>query len=201
MIDFFLLLDQPRQPWVVEERLHAAFLERSRQCHPDRFHEADPLEKREAHDRYVELNSAYHQLKEHRSRLLHLIQLETGNTPADVQEIPHDTTDLFMQVGQACREADQFLKAHANAASSILKAQRLIQARPVLARCQTILQSLEAWQGKLVEVLQQHNESWLASDSNHGKLLSDLEQLSRLLSYQDRWTRQIKERMFLLTSP
>jgi len=201
MTDSFRLLSLPRRPWLDPELLQNTFLERSRLCHPDRVHEAGETERKDAHDRYVALNAAFQQLREPRTRLLHLIELERGHPPADVQEIPHETTDLFMKVGQVSREVDQFLKAHAGHTSAILKAQRLLQAQPLVARLQEVQSILNDWEQHLVEDLKRVDASWDTPPENPDLRLRDLEQLYRLLSYQDRWARQLRERMFLLSTP
>jgi hypothetical protein len=41
-------------------------------------------------------------------RLLHLLELELGSRPRDVQRIPSGTMDLFVEVGQVCHEVDRF---------------------------------------------------------------------------------------------
>src|SRR5580765_7856135 len=109
MTDYFALLGVPRRPWVDEEALKARFLELSAGAHPDRVHEAGADEKQRANARFAEVNAAYTCLREPKSRLAHLFELETGGRPKEVEQILPGTMELFMEVGQLCRQVDAFL--------------------------------------------------------------------------------------------
>ena len=78
-MDYFALLNEPRRPWLDEELLKAKFLELSSEVHPDRIHGAPEGEKQRANQRFADLNSAYHCLREPKTRLqrqLRLVALE-----------------------------------------------------------------------------------------------------------------------------
>src|SRR5260221_13341315 len=109
MKDYFALLTEPRRPWLDLEQLKAEFLALSAEAHPDRVHQASDAEKGSANQRFAELNAAYNCLREAKSRLQHLLELELGSRPKEVQEIAPETMDLFMEVGQLCREVDRFI--------------------------------------------------------------------------------------------
>src|SRR3954453_19129204 len=119
MTDYFQLLQEPRRPWLDTDVLKTRFLERSSAVHPDRDHNASEAEKQAANARYTELNSAYQALREPKERLLHLLTLETGAKPREVQAILPGAMDLFLEVAGKCREADAFL-AEKNRATSPL---------------------------------------------------------------------------------
>ena len=112
-MDNFALLGQPRQPWLDPDSLKAAFLEISARRIPTAFQRRPRAEQAAATGRYAELNAAYNCLREPKQRLLHLLELESGAPPANVQDIPPGTMDLFMEIGQVCREADGILAAKA----------------------------------------------------------------------------------------
>ena len=69
------------------------------------------------------LNAAYHCLAEPKSRLLHLLELELGAKPKDIQPIPATLADLFAEVANTCRKADGFLDEKNNATSPLLQVQ------------------------------------------------------------------------------
>src|SRR5580692_3518031 len=123
VMDNFALFGQPRLPWLDPVALKAAFLEQSARLHPDRVHAASAEEKAAATGCFAELNAAYNCLREPKERLLHLLELESGAPPANVQSVPADTVDLLMETGQVCRQTDQFLAAKSRAASPLLQAQ------------------------------------------------------------------------------
>ena len=119
MTDFFVLLDEPRRPWLEPTSLKAKFLARSAQVHPDHIHNASELAKATAVRRYAELNAAFNCLRDPRERLAHLLQLELGAKPPDLQQMPDDLVEMFMLVAQLCRQADAFLTEKARATSAI----------------------------------------------------------------------------------
>src|SRR5438034_1253303 len=105
MIDYFALLTEPRRPWIDPDSLKQKFLVLSSDVHPDRVHNASEAEKCLAQERYTNLNTAYNCLREPKSRLQHLLELELGAKPANLQSIPPDLMDVFLEVSQACRGA------------------------------------------------------------------------------------------------
>src|SRR5688572_1414187 len=109
MTDYFAVLDEPRRAWLDPEALKAKFLSLSATVHPDRVHGQSDAERKAAQDRYTQFNAAYQCLRDTKSRLQHLLELERGGKLQDVQQIPPETMDLFFQVGKLCREADDFL--------------------------------------------------------------------------------------------
>jgi len=49
--------------------------------------------------------------------MLHLLELETGARPKEVQRIPPGTMDLFVEIGTICRDVDGFLVERGKAIS------------------------------------------------------------------------------------
>src|ERR1039458_7617080 len=117
MTDFFALLNEPRRPWLDADLLKQKFLALSANAHPDRIHSASESDKVDATKRFTELNTAYSCLAEPKLRLLHLLELELGAKPKDIQQIPTALADLFAEVATSCRSADGFLVEKTKATS------------------------------------------------------------------------------------
>lgn len=200
-MDAFALLNEPRRPWVDVDALKVRFLETSSATHPDRFHGAPEPERLAATARYSELNTAHGILREPKDRLLHLLELETGGKPRDIQRIPPGTMDLFIEVGQGCREADEFLKAKSEATSPMLKLSRMREAMGWIDRFQQLQGRVNAQRERLMATLRELNAAWESapplgsSDRSAALPLEALEQTYRSFSYVDRWTGQLQERL------
>ncbi len=198
-MDYFALLEQPRRPWLDPGVLKEKFLAASATAHPDRAHGGDATQRQAAQQNYTELNAAYNCLREPKDRLRHLIELERGHKPSDLQRIPPDLMETFMQVGQLCREADGFLKDKANVTSPLLRV-RLFEAgqewtEKLMGRQREIVQRQET----LLQELQRLDQRWIASGQDRETLLAALEELYRLLSYFARWQAQLQDRIVQLS--
>src|SRR5438128_12515999 len=99
MIDYFALFNEPRRPWLDGELLKAKFLQLSAEVHPDRVHGASAADKQRAHERSAELNAAYNCLREPKSRLQHLLELETGARPKQEEKYPPVNWYLLLKSG------------------------------------------------------------------------------------------------------
>lgn len=204
MTDYFALLDEPRRPWPDLDALKARFLRLSSEAHPDRFHAAPADERAAAGQRYAELNAAYQCLNDPRERLLHLLTLERGAKPRDVQRIPPGTMDLFVEIGQTCRDADAFLAERSKVTSPMLKAQMFQRGLEWVDRLNALQQKVNAKREELDAELKRLNAAWDAAppvgspDRAAALPLDRLEQLYRATSYVTRWTEQIQERLVQL---
>ena len=200
MTDAFALLDEPRRPWLDAEALKQKVLPLSSAVHPDRFHSAAESERQRATARYAELNAAYNILREPKERLLHLIELEAGAKPNDVQRIPPGTMDLFVEVGQLCRDVDSFIVERARVTSPLLKVQMFERGMEWTDKLQALQQRINAKRDELSTELQQMNAVWdsapaVGSPERAAALpLERLEQIYRVFSYVARWSEQIQER-------
>ena len=204
MNDAFTVLSEPRRPWVDVDRLKARFREISSPLHPDRFQSASSEEQASANARFTELNSAYNQLREARERLPLLIELESGAPPRDIQRIPPGTMDLFVEVGQACRDCDAFLPRLTAATSPMLKLQVMREGLEWADRLQVLQGKVRSKQEELETQLRQMNPVWeqapdIGTPGRAATLpLERLEQIYRGLSYVARWTEQLQERIVQL---
>ncbi len=192
MTDYFALLDEPRRPWLDAEKLKQKFLALSADAHPDRVHSETALEKKSANDRYTQLNAAYQCLSSPRDRVRHLLELELGRKPDDLDRVPDELMDSFMVVAQVLREADKFLGEKEKAVSPMLQVRLFERAQTFVERLGEIDRSVAASRGKMICELQALNDSETLP-------LQRLEDIYRLLGYYDRWLRQIQERRVRLS--
>jgi DnaJ-domain-containing protein 1 len=198
--DYFALLNEPRRPWIEPETLKAKFLKLAAEAHPDKQRSSNEAEKNSANRRYAELNSAYHCLAGPKSRLLHLLELELGAKPKDVQEIPPVLADLFAEVATTCRDADTFLAEKGNATSPLLQVQLFERAQEWIERLNLLQKKLSALREKLTDELKLLDSIWTNADAATRKeLLYQLEELYRLFGYFNRWNSQIQERAVWLS--
>ncbi|MBO7524795.1 MAG: hypothetical protein J6T79_04740 [Verrucomicrobia bacterium] len=194
-MDYFALLDEPRKPWIDTGLLKDKFMEMSARYHPDKFPQATPEERERISARYAELNAAYQCLSHTRDRLLHLIELETGKPPSDVQRIPPGTSNLFMQIGQTCAQAAAFLEKQPQTDSPILKAKRFVEQMEWTDKLTDFQNQLQEISDKLEEELKRMN-----TDMENGAPLplERLEEIYRSTIYINRWTDQIREKIVQL---
>jgi curved DNA-binding protein CbpA len=206
MTDAFALLTESRRPWLDAEALKQKFLPLSSAVHPDRTHNAPEAEKQKTTERYAELNAAYNTLREPRDRLLHLLELELGAKPSDIQRIPPGTMDLFVEVGQLCRDVDAFMAQRENVTSPLLKVKLFEQGMEWTDKLQGLQQRINAKRDELAVELQNMNAVWdspppIGSPERASALpLERLEQVYRIFSYIARWSEQIQERNLQLAA-
>jgi curved DNA-binding protein CbpA len=206
MTDSFALLNEPRRPWLDADALKQRFHELSNPVHPDRVHSASEGEKQRANQRYAELNAAYNTLREPRDRLLHILELELGSKPKDVQRIPPGTMDLFVEVGQLVRDVDAFLVERGKVTSPLLKVQMFERGMDWTDKLQALQQRINGKRDELAGELQQMNATWDAApaigsaDRARVLPLERLEQIYRVFSYIARWSEQINERVVQLAT-
>ena len=201
MPDFFALLDEPRRPWLDADSLKQKFLARSSEVHPDRVHGANESEKRKANQRYTDLNGAYVCLREPRDRLRHLLELELGRKPEDLQEMPAELASLFMEIAAVCREADGFLANQSNITSPLLRAQSFPEVQHWIERLTGLKATLAGHHETMLSGLRKLDAAWCerASDAPaRSTLLPELERICRRIGFLSRWNGQVQERLVRL---
>jgi curved DNA-binding protein CbpA len=200
MIDYFAFLNEPRRPWLDADSLKQKFLALSASTHPDKVHAAGELEKSGAAKSFAELNAAYHCLAEPKSRLLHLLELELGAKPGDIQQIPAALADLFAEVATACRSADGFLTEKSKAASPLLQVQLFERGQQWVEKLNALRKKLNGLHDQWLGELRSLDEKWMNPDAaSHRDVLAKAEELYRLFGYFNRWNRQIHERVVQLS--
>jgi DnaJ-domain-containing protein 1 len=200
MTDFFALFDAPRRPWIEPDLLKQKFLVRSASLHPDKIHSASDAEKSAAAKQFAELNAAYNCLAEPKSRLLHLLELETGSKPKEIQQIPAALADLFAEVAADCRDADNFLAEKNKTSSPLLQVQLFERAQEWIARLDLLRKKLDDLRGQMTARLKSLDAQWIADDANaRREMLPQLDEIYRLSGYFNRWNNQIQERVVQLS--
>jgi len=205
MIDCFALLNEPRRPQIDSKALKAKFLSLSTEAHPDRFHNESDSEKQAVNRRYLELNAAYSCLCQPQERLQHLLELERGAKLDDLQQIPNGAMDLFVEVGQLCRELDGFLREKTRITSPLLKVQAFERGMEWTEKLRSLRQRIDVQQDGLTIELDSLTPIWLAapaigaSDRCDALPLARLEEIYRVMSYLSRWSEQIQERLVQLS--
>jgi DnaJ-domain-containing protein 1 len=198
--DYFALLDEPRRPWLNGDSLKQKFLALSANLHPDKIHSASESEKSIASKKFAEMNAAYNCLAAPKSRLLHLLELELGAKPRDIQQIPNDLANIFAEVSIACSSADRFLAKKVKATSPLLQVQLFERAQEWIEKLNVLQKKLNGLREQLIAKLQSLDARWTAGDSSTRRgLLNELEELYRLFGYFNRWNGQIQERIVQLS--
>ena len=201
-MDYFALLHETRRPWLDADALKTTFLRMAAQTHPDKVAAED---KAAAGQHYADLNAAYQCLLEPKERLRHLLELESGAPPRDVQTLPSATMDLLMEIGQICREADLFLTEKAKTTSPLLKVGMFETSMALTDKLKPLRQRIDLRREDLLSELKEMNIAWDAAPPPGSAARVDalplkrLEEVYRVLSYMARWTGQIQERLVQLS--
>jgi curved DNA-binding protein CbpA len=196
MTDHFALLDEPRRPWLDADVLKTKFHTLSAEAHPDRVHQSSEGDKLAANQRYTELNAAYNCLREPRSRIRHLLELELGTKPSDLTNVPDDLMELFLSIGKIFREVDTLLGEKARATSPLLQVQLFERSQDRVEQLGTLRAKISDRRDVLLDELQALDRTWAASTP---KPTDALLKIWRLLSFYDRWLGQIQERVVQLS--
>ncbi len=191
---------EPRRPWLNPEALKARFLQLSTRLHPDRIR---GCEEKEAQGRFTELNTAYHCLEDPHQRLKHLIELESGSPPSQLNEIPPALVEAFIEVGGLCRESDVLVAKRSSTTSPLLQVEIFSQAQHSIDRLTKAQRQIAARRDALLQHLQALDARWTQNQelrmSQPGDLISELAEVYRLLGYLQRWSSQIQERIVQLS--
>ena len=200
MTDNFALLKEPRRPWLDADSLKQKFLALSANAHPDKIHSASESKKSDATKQFAELNAAYNCLLEPKLRLLHLLELELGAKPKDIQQIPTALADLFAEIAAVCHKADGFLAEKSKVTSPLLQVQLFERAQDWIEQLNSLQRKLNELHETLTDELKSLDEKWIENDLKaRGDLLKKLDELYRLFGYFNRWNNQIQERVVQLT--
>lgn len=196
MPDHFALLNETRRPWLDPDLLKQKFLGLSGRLHPDKIAGVDDSAKAFATKQFAELNMAYRCLADPKLRLLHLLELELGAKPKDIQQIPPGLADLFAEVAMVCRNTDSFLAEKEKVTSPLLQVQLFQKGQDWIEKLNSLQKKLNELSGPLATELKALDAKWIASESGpRREILTRLEEIYRLLGYFNRWNNQLQERI------
>jgi hypothetical protein len=190
----FAVFDLEPGPALDVEALKERFSKATAEQHPDKFQQAAAPERTAAEDRYAALNRAYQTLIDPRARLLALYELTKGEKPRDVQKIPPGTMDLFIEVGQACRQLDDFLERKRATTGKLARAGLMDEELTLQDSLMTLRGKLETLGTTLEADLQTLDARWRGGEKD----LNALEAAYRKYSYLSRWRQQLEEREIAL---
>jgi hypothetical protein len=200
MTDNFALFNEPRRPWLEVEVLKQKFLALSASLHPDRIHSASEADKIEATKKFTELNAAFNCLAEPKLRLRHLLELELGAKPKDIQTIPAALADLFAEIAMCCQNVDGFLAEKNRATSPLIQVQLFGRGQDWVEKLNGLQRRLNELRAQLTEELKLLDEQWIATGINSRRAtLPKVEEVYRLFGYFNRWHSQLQERVVLLS--
>ncbi len=190
----FSLFQLEPGPSLDADALKERFARATAETHPDKFAQAPEPDRLAAESRYAALNRAYQILADPRQRLLTLYELTKGEKPRDVQRIPPGTMDLFIEVGQTCRDLDTFLDRKRAATGALEKAGLMGEELTLQDTLTTLGGKLEKLDTALATDLAALDSRWRAADRD----LAALETIYRKYAYLARWREQLQERELAL---
>ena len=199
MEDHFARLTIPRRPWLDVEELKQRFHELSTEVHPDKSKNDTVKSKAALEQEFAEVNAAHQCLINTKTRVRHLIKLELGQAPENVQSIPTKMTDWFMEIGAICRKVDVFLTKKEQQDSPMLQAGLMGEGMELHHEVAELHQKLQTELAKIDDSLKALNSDWErldgVIDGRATRLpLVKLDALGQRLSFWVKWRAQLGER-------
>ena len=192
MTDLFALLGEPRRPFLDPERIKETFHRLSRTEHPDQ--QTAPAVAADAG--FAQLNLAQATLRDPKTRLRHLLELEFPAVRlSGPSTVPPALADLFAPIHGLLREIDALLSRKANAPSALARALLSREEFTLRERAEATLEQLETLHAAASEDLQAFDTAW---QSRTPDAAAGLHELYQRFSYLARWTDQLRERLFQL---
>ena len=175
-LDYFALLEVPRQPWLDEETVRTQFQRLAATAHPDGGG-GDSA-------RFVDLNEAWQALRSPTSRLRHFLELTQPELLHSAGGNAGPNADLFMEIAEAQQQATSFASRLGASRSPLTRA--LLETERV--SLQTRLEGLAALVSQQTEAI---HEQLRAGTAEPSQLASALHQLVFL----EKWSKQLRERL------
>jgi curved DNA-binding protein CbpA len=189
MTDSFALLGQIRRPWLDQESLKERFHQLTAEHHPDVS--SDPGVD------FSSIIAAYQLLRDPKTRLRHLLELEFPGKVPDSQSVPADLLDLFMRIASALSAFGKISKKLEAATAPLAIALLAGEKNAVLAEFTSILKVLGERESLLSEQLRQLDAKWPGEKES---TIEPLAQMLQQLSYLLKWSDQIREGILRLNS-
>ena len=197
MTDYFVVLDQPRRPWVEPQQLKQKYHELARSEHPD-LDGNSSSRGAEAPPTLAAVNEAYRVLSSPRLRLQHLLALE--DRPAGEGEknnVAGGMGDLFMEAAGLVRDADALIVKRNGVTSALAKSLFQRETGSLGDRAHRLLEKLEGCYHVAVDDLRRADERWT---TDRAQAVTELRPLIQRFAYLDRWIEQLREKQFQLAS-
>lgn len=190
----FALFELDPTPSLDVSSLKERFARATSESHPDKFAQSPEAERLGVEARYAALNQAYQTLIDPRARLLALYELTKGQKPPDIQRIPPGTMDLFKEVGEMCRELDEFLERKRIKSGRLERAGLMSEELALQDALTALRMKLESFGATVDAEIAALDARWRAGDKD----LNALEAVYRKYSYLARWRQQLEEREIAL---
>lgn len=224
--DHFATLGEPRRPWLDAEALKARFHRLTVEFHPDVAGAGEAMEnkekrgsenrppagarraegagmggekrKQEGMPDFSALNVAYQTLRDPRTRLRHLLELEAPALIARQRTAaaPAAVAALFAGMGAKKQALDAFLKKRAAAGSSLEKALLMAEQLELQEMLEEWLAVLETERERWVKGIPALDAAWMADPARKvapGELASQIAETVQTLGFLDKWSAQIRE--------
>lgn len=194
--DYFKIIGMPRSPWLDPEDVKSRFIELSKSCHPDKFHNAGDVEKREAEKRYQELNQASQVLSITSQRLRHLLELESNEPPRIVEKLPEPVMDLFMEVAGILKSLDNCIRQKQEVSNPLLKTALIKKAMDLTPATTALIEKIKNFQHNLESSLKSLTKNWVNDPAGRQDYLAEMEVHYRSIAHTDKWLNQLNEKLF-----
>ena len=186
--DFFALLGGPRRPWLDPEQVKETFHHLSRTLHPD--------QQAEATGDFARLNEAQATLRDPKSRLRHLLELEHPQVRlAGPAGIPPGLANLFAPVHGLLQDVDSLLGKKISACSALAKALLARDEFTLREKVENSLAELETLEADALAELQAFDTEWTSGLPGGA---DRLHMFYQRFAYLSRWIAQLRERLFQL---
>ncbi len=174
------MLGEPRKPWLDAVELKEKFHALTARHHPDIAGEAGDFQA---------LNAAYQTLREPRTRLRHLLELECASIPG--ADAPPGIAALFMKMSALQQAFNAFKPASTPLAQALLAPERW----KLIRSFKECLAVLDAGMDELLEELRRIDSEWPDK-----KPVDRLAALCQGFSYLSKWTGQAREALLSLNA-
>lgn len=182
MTDCFEIFHEPHRPWLDAESLKEKFHRLTATHHPDvaRGAEVD----------FSALNAAYQTLRDPKTRLRHLLELEFPEKLAARRQVPGDIGELFSFVGQYRAGMDAFLARLTEANTPL---ERALLASAKNEHCETSEKTLAILVQKQEGIFMQLQFIDSVWDDDKAASADALPDICQSISFVAKWIGQVRE--------
>lgn len=180
MTDFFVLLEQPRRPWLDESAVREAFHRLASASHRDGAAGGTAFSP--------DLNAAFVTLRDPVKRLRHFLELEDQSALRTGQAIPADLGELFPQVAAARQALTSYAARRRGAGGALARALLAEEESAAKAIAWETRTTLDKRLAEVLEALRALDAQWPSP-----RALTGLAELYAWLAYLTRWDEQLRE--------